>query len=396
MALMHIPLEQIQQQHLQSLIDAKAAETLCVEYKRDTYGSNDDARSEFLADISSFANTSGGDLVIGIDAKEGVPTAFNPFTGGADSELCRLDQMAQTGLEPRIPKLQMQAVPIASGGSVLIIRAARSYNAPHRVIFKGKNRFWARSSARKYEPNVDELREMITLAPRLAERMRDFRMERIARIAASDTPVPLFDERCLVLHVVPFSAFDLRPPFSLQSALARWHYFGPSAASAATYRINFDGLLTLRNSDTNTTKHRSYVQVFRTGAVEAVTSPVVQGQDHIVAQTLEALIVKSTRVYAPLLHECGAEPPLAVLVSLIGVKGRTLVPGFGYPEHAVIDRDQLHFVEVLLDEVPSGDPDCAKRLRQTLDQLANAAGRQSSASFDQFGNFTLGHGGYMP
>jgi hypothetical protein len=138
---------------------------------------------EFLADISSFANTSGGDLVIGIDAKDGVPTAFNPFPEAADRELCRLDQMAQSGLEPRIPKLQTHSVPVASGGSVLIIRATRSYNAPHRVIFKGRNRFWARSAARKYEPNVDELRAMFTLAPRLADRMRDFRMERIARIA---------------------------------------------------------------------------------------------------------------------------------------------------------------------------------------------------------------------
>ena len=32
MALMHLPLEQIQQHHLQSLIDAKAAETLTIEY----------------------------------------------------------------------------------------------------------------------------------------------------------------------------------------------------------------------------------------------------------------------------------------------------------------------------------------------------------------------------
>jgi predicted HTH transcriptional regulator len=211
---MHLPLDQVRQRHLQSLIDAKAAETVTIEYKRETYGGNYDARAEFLADVSSFANTSGGDLVIGIDAKDGVPIAFTPLTGNVDAELLRLDQMAQTGLEPRIQKLQMCAVQI-DGGSVLIIRSTRSYNAPHRVIFKGKNRFLARSSARKYEPNVDELRAMFTLAPQLAERMRDFRLERIARIAAGDTPVRLLDEGSLVLHVVPFSAFDLRPPFSL-------------------------------------------------------------------------------------------------------------------------------------------------------------------------------------
>jgi len=272
---MHLPVDQVRQHHLQSSIDAKAAETVAIEYKRETYGGNDDARAEFLADVSSFANTSGGDLVIGIDAKDGVPTAFTPFTGNVDAELRRLDQMAQTGLEPRIQKLPMCAVPI-DGGSVLIIRAARSYNAPHRIIFKGKNRFWARSSARKYEPNVDELRAMFTLAPQLAERMHDFRMERVAHIAASDTPVRLLDEGFLVLHVVPFSAFDLRPPFSLQTAIRHMHKFCPVGVnSAQDSRINFDGLLTLSISGPNATKQRAYVQVFRTGAIEAVAAPVV-------------------------------------------------------------------------------------------------------------------------
>jgi hypothetical protein len=230
--------------------------------------------------------------------------------------------------------------------------------------------------------------------------MRDFRMERIARIAAGDTPVCLLDEGSLVLHVVPFSAFDLRPPFSLQTAISLQYRFCPMGHGAQDWRINFDGFLTLSISGPNATKQRAYVQVLRTGAIEAVASPVVHGQDRINAQTLEGMIVKYTRIYAALLHECGAEPPVAVMVSLIGVKDRVLVPGFPNlfldPEQAVIDRDQLHCAEVILEEVPSGDPDCAKKLRQTLDQLANAAGRSSSASFDPSGNFTLGREGHLP
>jgi Putative DNA-binding domain len=371
-----------------------------IEYKRETYGGNDDARAEFLGDVSSFANASGGDLVIGIEAKDGVPVAFTPLTENVDAELRRLEQMAQTGLEPRIQKLQTWAVQI-DGGSVLIIRAARSYNSPHRVIFKGKNRFWARSSARKYEPNVDELRAMFTLAPQLAERMHDLRVERIARIAAGDTPVRLLDEGCLVLHVVPFSAFDLRPPFSLQTAIRNARNFSPMGLlSVQNWRINFDGFLALSDWGTTATNQRAYVQVFRTGVIEAVASPIVSGQDCINVQTLDAMIVKYTRIYAVLLHGCGAEPPLAVMVSLIGVNGRTLVAAFPSPfdnqETVVIDRDQLHCAEVILEDVPSGDPDCAKKLRQTLDQLANAAGRSSSASFDQSGNFSLGDGGHLP
>jgi hypothetical protein len=62
MALIHIPFDRIEQSHLQALIEAKAAESRYVDYKSATYGNNDGARAEFLADISSFANALGGDL----------------------------------------------------------------------------------------------------------------------------------------------------------------------------------------------------------------------------------------------------------------------------------------------------------------------------------------------
>jgi predicted HTH transcriptional regulator len=65
MALNNIPLGEITEGHLRRLIAAQAAESLHMEYKRETYGANDDQRREFLADVSSFANAAGGDLIKG-------------------------------------------------------------------------------------------------------------------------------------------------------------------------------------------------------------------------------------------------------------------------------------------------------------------------------------------
>jgi len=121
--------------------------------------------------------------------------------------------MARSGLEPRISNLQTKAVPIGSGGCVLIVRVPRSYSAPRRVIFRGRNRFWARSSAGKYEPNVEELRAMFFFAPQLAERMREFRLNRVAHIAAGDTPVPLLDDCCLVSTSFLFRTLICDRPF---------------------------------------------------------------------------------------------------------------------------------------------------------------------------------------
>jgi Putative DNA-binding domain len=202
MALTNISLADIAEGHLQRLIAAQAAESLHVEYKRETYGTNDDQRREFLADVSSFANAAGGDLVIGMTAADGTPTGIHPFTGNGEAERLRLEHMARDGLNPRIPNLQTRAVPLSQGGFVLLVRVPKSYHSPHRIIFKNSGRFWARSSAGKYEPNVEELRRIFTEAPLLAERARAFRIERTARIAARETPVSLKDGGTLVLHVI--------------------------------------------------------------------------------------------------------------------------------------------------------------------------------------------------
>ena len=112
MALLHIPLDQIDEDRLQALIDAGAAESRSIEYKRLTYGLAHADHSEFLADISSFANTIGGDLVIGMEAVDGIPTDFSSLNVAIDSEILRLEQIARTGLQPCIANIAFHPVPL--------------------------------------------------------------------------------------------------------------------------------------------------------------------------------------------------------------------------------------------------------------------------------------------
>ena len=98
MALKHIPVDQIDEGQLQRLLDAQAAETRDIEYKRETYGRTDRDIAEYLADISSFANTAGGDLIIGMSEQNGVPTGFAPLDVAPDAETARLEEIARTGL----------------------------------------------------------------------------------------------------------------------------------------------------------------------------------------------------------------------------------------------------------------------------------------------------------
>jgi hypothetical protein len=53
------------------------------DYKRDIYGNSENDKREFLADVSSFANTIGGDIVIGIDEASGLPRPDRPRRGAS-------------------------------------------------------------------------------------------------------------------------------------------------------------------------------------------------------------------------------------------------------------------------------------------------------------------------
>jgi hypothetical protein len=282
-------------------------------------------------------------------------------------------------------------VKLAVGGYALVVRIPRSYRLPHRVIFKGRNRFWARSSGGRYEPNVDELRTLFTLAPQLAERMREFRLDRIMRVVAGDAPVRLSSDCCLVLHVVPFSSFNLEPAFLLETAVSNWLRFRTIWSDTGGKRMNFDGLLTLPNTQKPGDKASGYVQVFRTGAVEAVWSSIERETGYITIQLIDWGIVSYSRIYAKALRECGADPPFAVMASFVGVKGKGLTTerrSFqgGY-EGEYADRDQLHFAEAIFEDVPSGNQECATMLRSALDQLANAAGLATAPTFDVNGKY---------
>jgi Putative DNA-binding domain len=290
MALTYVHLTDIREDHLQQLIAAQAAESLHIEYKRETYAGNDDQRREFLADISSFANASGGDLIIGMTAAKGVPTELYPFMADGDAERLRLEQMARDGLHPRITNLQTFAVPLSQGGCVIVVRVPKSYNPPHRVIFKNSGRFWARSSAGKYEPNVEELRRIFIEAPVLAERIRAFRIDQLTKIAAGNTPVVLAGNCLLVLHIVPYSSVNLSTPLSIAELETKWSLFPPLGRPQATHRyVNFDGFVVLSSGNPTTARHHSYAQVFRSGIVEAV-STIERSDGDVMALTMISIV----------------------------------------------------------------------------------------------------------
>jgi predicted HTH transcriptional regulator len=65
-------------------ISTGVPEGVLVDYKRDMYGRGDADVKEFLKDVSSFANTAGGHLIIGVDETGGIPTGISALSGDSD------------------------------------------------------------------------------------------------------------------------------------------------------------------------------------------------------------------------------------------------------------------------------------------------------------------------
>ena len=387
MALSHIPLDAITEQHLRDLIQTGARESLHIDYKRQTYGKKDADRREFLADICSFANAVGGDIVIGMAEKEGVPSEITPFADNADEERLRLEQMARDGIEPRIIGLAVRVVTV-SGGVVFIVRVPKSWNPPHRVKFQGSNRFYARSSGGRYEPDIGELRNLFLAAPHIAKRIRAFRMERIARIAAGETPVALSGDTPgrAVLHVVPYSAFGGANPAWIKRCVEgeNWQRFAPFGRNYATlHRVNFDGFVALSNFDAlvaqlynehDPSKHSSYCQVFRHGAVETVAIRLYEPTDASFNE-LGSMLYNSVYTLTNALAHCDVAPPYVVMFSLLNTaRSYSRAPTALQTAY----QDQYHFTEAQFDTVPESREAAKQALIPLLDHVASLSGAISS------------------
>jgi len=125
-------LEQVDRAALQQLITDEEQEGKYIEYKAQLYRLGTDQKDrvaqheELLKDVSSFANTEGGDLIIGLTEENGIPTELCRIpTSDPDALKQRLTALIQPWLEPRLT-VSMHAVRVKDDCYALIPLAGKS------------------------------------------------------------------------------------------------------------------------------------------------------------------------------------------------------------------------------------------------------------------------------
>jgi len=103
------PLDRIEERDLRSLVENEVKEGLRIEYKETLPGGTDAEKKEFLADASSFANASGGDVLCGVKEKRDArnnPTGIpEKLSENATLRLARRRARGRSSRLPRLPRL---------------------------------------------------------------------------------------------------------------------------------------------------------------------------------------------------------------------------------------------------------------------------------------------------
>ncbi len=385
------PLEAIEEQDLQALVDDEVPESRTIDYKKDLPGNSDSDKKEFLADVCSFANATGGHLVFGVREEYGVPVEVNGLHGiDTDKEILRLENTIRNGIKPRIPGLATKDVTLAEGRAI-VIRVPRSFAQPHVVDYKGHWRFYSRNSRSKYPIDLLEVRAAFALSETSAARIRDFRSERLSNVIAGETPIKLCEAPKVVLHILPLSAFDPSAKVNVGSASRDIALLSPLSAShtgsGLSERHNFDGFL--RYFQVKADCASSYVQVFRTGILEYADAFILEGDPAIASIAYEKEILATLGRSLSLEQELGIQPPFFVMLSLLGVSGYTMNVGRRWPVgrgmyNQPIERNDLVIPEVVIDNY---DADLPAVMRTIFDAVWNAAGWPRSMNYSEEGEW---------
>lgn len=390
--MIELPLEKITFGELDQFVQQKWPEGKSIDYKRDAYGNRDEDKKELLKDVSSFANTTGGDILIGVDEDKGVPVGIpGVILADVDKEKLRLEGIIRQGLEPRID-FGIHHVTLPSGSFVLIVRVKESLLFPHRVVYQGKfGEFWGRSSAGKFSMDTNELRRAFTLSDSIYEQIRAFRQNRVHQVVNDETPLPMTKGGKLMLHLVPVASFRSRQAFDVATIPNFATRFPPMASSGWDNRLNLDGHVTYAHGN-QSSDCWSYTQLFRNGIVECVLSDIIKpdGQEGkiLLAAHYEKEMIYKFQFFNLLLRslsELGIQPPVWCFLTLTGVKGaRIQAEGYYRGEHRSIDRDVLMLPECVIDNMQA---DAVKTLLPMFDLIWNASGYARSLNFDTDGKW---------
>jgi len=377
---------------LEKLIDYEVPEDRYIDYKQHIPGNSYEDVKEFLADVSAFANASGGMILFGIDEENGVPVSIDGLDiEDVDSLILRLQDIIRSNTKPVVSQLHIRSIEVGDDKKVIIIRIPRSWSAPHVVKYKKHWRFHIRTSAGKHPMDIEEVRSSMLQSDSLSEKIKEFRDERLFLIQEERIPIQLSFRSPIILHLIPYSALYISDMSRINFKVIEenYHLIAPLRSSVSHSRYNLEGYLNYGHFTENGSCS-GYVQIFRNGIIESVETRLIyphsDNKKYVPSRLLEEKIIDKTRIYLDFQRKMGVLPPITMFVSLLNIRGYYLavkhnLDRFGDRQFP-LQREGLHLPELILEDYPDDVPSA---LRELFDSLWNAFGWDRSYDYGEDG-----------
>jgi hypothetical protein len=348
-------------EELAAMVREGESENRSLEFKEHLPGLEPKEKLEFLIDIAAMANAGGGRLLYGVVDKRdehGSSTGVADAAPGVHEQnvgkaVLRLEQILHgAGIQPRVPGCRFYLVAGAGPDPVVVLEVPRSWLAPHMVCLDDRQLFYSRHGSGNFRLDVKQIREAFLASEGVETRMRRFRDERLAKIVAHETPVPLMPGVRFVMHLLPIAAFSGTTQLDPRAIVKQMHSFAPNSSYV---RYNIDG--TVHYPGTHGDSNRSYVQVFRNGAVESVLGDVGREEVDfwfIPIRNVEEELVRLLSGQLQALDALGVPAPLSLTGAILNAKGFIIpvTPGpFSDWERRKIDRDVVLLPDIMLEDL---------------------------------------------
>lgn len=372
-------------EELQFLIDNPVIENRSLEYKKDLKIIRDAEKREFLADISSFANSIGGKIYFGIaeDRSTGKPKELTGIDiDNVDQFIQKLENMISTGIEPRIVGIEIDYCEITQGKYILLANIPKSWLSPHRVTFINDGHFYLRTTSGKHKLDVSELRVAFNIADATTKKIKTFREERIGNIIAGEAPLELTDNKSYVLlHMVPFNSLTIGTLYDINPS--RYDKLIPMyIINGWNTSFNYDGYIAFGADKLG--KCYSYTQLFKNGIIEALEADFLKEDDtgrYLYPNSFESEILRSLRNYLLVQKAIEVQLPIFIFLTLIGCKDFTLfTEEFPRKRHIMKFHKNILFLPEVLVEDYNAIPQ--KFFRPVLDSIWNACGYYECPNYD--------------
>ena len=382
--------EDIGPNHISKLIDDKITERRTLEYKEKLTIGNTEEKAEFLSDISSFANASGGDIIFGVSDERdehgnamGIPAGIVGLKLANSAQECgRIEQLIESGIQPRIPVAHVKSLEIPGYGAVIVVRIGKSWIAPHMVSYANRSRFFSRnSSTGKVQLDVQQIGAAFALQRSWGERLRSWRADRIAKAISGEGPMPLRGEQILFHFVSGVGLAEDQTPLPRIFEPWKWgNAIQLMSLSSRGTRYNADGFLI--GSKWLDDGRGSYLQIFRDGSLEYCDAYELQnGDQRIGSNSLEQKLVSTFSGAATLLRLLEVSEPIFVTLTLVGVKNWVMaLPGSSVslsPVSEPFDRDVISSPDVRVQSLSEESP-FRSTLSSIVDSIWQAAGMKHS------------------